>query len=196
MTRRKLSVAQLQEALESLGALLEDAGHPHELVLIGGGALLLLGLIDRPTEDLDAVARVEDGTWEGARPFPPVLQGAIEDVAAALGIPPTWLNSGPTMVLKVGLPTGFAERVETRQYGALTLRLASRVDQIALKLDAAADKWPDKGKHLKDLQLLSPTPDELLAARGWCAGHRSSQSLPRVHEVMTFLLMGGNDAWV
>jgi hypothetical protein len=196
MVDKKLTVGQLDEALETLGALLQDEEEPYELVLIGGGALLLLGLIDRPTEDLDVVARVEGGRWETARPFPSALQHAIGEVASALDLPKSWLNNGPTMVLDVGLPDGFADRVETREYGALTVHLASRIDQVALKLDAAADKWPDKGKHLKDLQALAPTNVELTEAQEWCNGHRQGEERYQVAEVMTFLLMGGADAWV
>ena len=38
-----------------LGELLADRGHAVELVAIGGGSLLLLGLIERPTKDLDSL---------------------------------------------------------------------------------------------------------------------------------------------
>ncbi|MES2643419.1 MAG: DUF6036 family nucleotidyltransferase [Myxococcota bacterium] len=51
--------ADLQEALETLGALLASRGQHYDIVVIGGGALLLLGLIDRPTRDLDIVSRID-----------------------------------------------------------------------------------------------------------------------------------------
>ena len=193
---RTLTSVRLDEALRTLGALLLESGDEYELALIGGGALLLAGLIERPTEDLDAVARIEGGRWKGARPFPDRLADAIRDVADALDLPPNWLNSGAAMVWRHGLPDGFAQRVTTREFGGLVVHLASRADQLAFKLDAAADKWPTRGKHLKDLQTLRPKRGELLAARGWCNGHRAEEDQAAVDEVITFLLMGGDDAWV
>jgi hypothetical protein len=41
-----------------IGAYLEDRGESLEVVGIGGSALLLLGMIERPTQDLDLVAEV------------------------------------------------------------------------------------------------------------------------------------------
>lgn len=51
----------LEEALETLGAILQDRRTPYELLAIGGSSLLLLGLIDRPTGDLDILALFESG---------------------------------------------------------------------------------------------------------------------------------------
>jgi hypothetical protein len=50
---------QLETALHRLGALLALRNIEFELAVLGGGALLLLGLIERPTRDLDAVALVD-----------------------------------------------------------------------------------------------------------------------------------------
>lgn len=41
------------EALATLGALLVERGLRYELYAVGGGALQLLGLIRRPTRDID-----------------------------------------------------------------------------------------------------------------------------------------------
>ena len=51
----------LDEALQTLGEVLEARGIACELVAIGGSSLMLLGLISRPTRDLDAPALVEHG---------------------------------------------------------------------------------------------------------------------------------------
>lgn len=48
--------ADLEEALHALGQVLLARGEAYDVVVIGGGALLLLGLVARPTKDLDAVA--------------------------------------------------------------------------------------------------------------------------------------------
>jgi len=52
----------LDEALRTLGEVLEARGLTYEIVAIGGSALMLLGLISRPARDLDALALVEDGS--------------------------------------------------------------------------------------------------------------------------------------
>ena len=74
-----------------------------------------------------------------------------------------------------GLPRGFADRVEVRTWGGLTVYLACRVDQVALKLYAAADHWPDRNRHLVDLRQLLPTREELEAAARWCRTHDPSE---------------------
>lgn len=51
----------LRQALDALGVLLADRGLTYEIVAVGGGGLLLLGVIRRPTKDLDALALVERG---------------------------------------------------------------------------------------------------------------------------------------
>ena len=166
--------ADLEEALTTLGQLLQDRGEAYDLVLIGGGALLLLGLIQRPTKDLDAVARVEEGRWLRAEPFPDGLTRAVVDVADALGLEDDWLNSGPAGLVDLGLPSGCEERAVVRSYGTLTIRLASAEDLVAFKLYAAADHWPDRSRHLADLRRLGPTSEALIAAAKWCRTHDPS----------------------
>jgi hypothetical protein len=167
-------VSDLTEALETLGALVLERGLAFDVVVVGGGALLLQGLVMRPTNDLDVVALVEDGVWIAASPLPAELLRAAHEVAGALDLAEDWLNPGPTSLLDLGLPPGFAERAHTRTYGGLTLRVAAREDQVAFKVYAAADQWPDQGKHLQDLRELRPTPTELHGASVWCRTHDPS----------------------
>ena len=169
-----MEATDLREALETLGAILAARGQNFDIVVIGGGALLLLGLIDRPTRDLDIVSRIEGERWVEGEPMPGPLAQAIADVASALDLDGHWLNAGPTSLLRFGLPAGFADRVVTQRYGALTVRLAARIDQVAFKLYAAVDQGP-RSKHFKDLRLLTPTRDELRAAARWCQTHDTSE---------------------
>ena len=46
-------VAELERALETLGRMLEQRKFEYEIAVVGGSALLLLGIIHRPTNDLD-----------------------------------------------------------------------------------------------------------------------------------------------
>jgi hypothetical protein len=164
----------LEEALQLLGQLLTDRNQPFGVVAIGGGGLLLIGLIERPTKDVDLVALRDGSTLLPVSTLPPALREAIEDVARVLELAPNWMNGGPGSLLRFGLPTGFLERVETRTFGALSVSLASRFDQIHFKLYAAADDRPD-GKHHVDLQRLRPTHDELRAAARWARTHDPSE---------------------
>ena len=167
--------ADLEEALDVLGQLLSDRGHKFEVVAIGGGGLLLLGVTSRPTKDLDLVALVERGSLVAINEtLPAALAEAISDVAHVLNLPANWVNGEPASLLRFGLPDGFQSRLERRDYGGLGLLLASRTDQIHFKLYAAADGAP-RGKHHVDLEHLKPTRDELLAAARWAKTHDPSQ---------------------
>lgn len=176
--------SDLVDALGVLGDLLEDRGTAYEIVLIGGGALLLQGLVDRPTKDLDMVARVEGDVWIQAEPLPEPLAVAIEEVAGALGLPPKWLNAGPSLLMRFGLPEGFAARTSRRTWGSLTVHLAARVDQVALKLYASVDQGP-ASRHFADLQKLDPTDDELVASARWCRTHDPSDGF---HQMLVQVL--------
>lgn len=168
----------VEEALEALSETLGARNLTYELVVVGGSGLLLLGLITRPTRDLDIVAVVEDGDYVPADGLPKPLMDAVLDVGEVLGIGADWLNAGPAGLLKFGLPEGFAERTEVRRFGALTLHLASRVDQIHLKLYAAVDQGP-LSKHIGDLKALNPSSDELRTAAAWTRTHDPSAEFQR-----------------
>jgi hypothetical protein len=120
---------ELERALEMLGELLADRGSPFEVYAVGGGSLLLLGFIERPTKDLDLVAVVRDGVFFSATPLPVGLKEAAVEVAALVGIDGDWLNPGPADLLRFGLPRGYETRMVTRRFGGLTVQLAGRFDQ-------------------------------------------------------------------
>jgi len=171
-----MNTHRLELALQTLGQVLLDRGLAYDLVAIGGGALLLQDLVQRPTEDIDIVARAEGDAWVYAKPFPEPLESAVRHVGQALALPlaesaeKDWLNPGPAILLRLGLPDGFEDRLEVRRYGGLVLRLASRFDLIHLKLWAAtsSSRRSRLPVDLGDLRELSPTPDEWRAAIRWC----------------------------
>jgi hypothetical protein len=163
----------LDEALATLGEVLEARGLTYEIVAVGGSALMLLGLVARPTRDLDALALVENDTYVPADPLPLPLEEAITAVGRALGLSDDWLNAGPTEILRFGLPAGFEQRVQRRSYGGLTLQVAGRLDQVYFKLYAAVDQGAGS-KHAADLRRLEPTRGELLSAARWSRTHDPS----------------------
>jgi hypothetical protein len=164
----------LERALTVLGQVLEGRGLAYELVAIGGGSLLLHGLLERTTRDVDILSVVTEGTHVGAEPLPGNLVEAVRDVARLHDLDERWLNAGPASLHDFGLPAGFEGRLHTRRYGSLTLHIAGRLDQIHFKLYAAVDQGPGS-KHMADLKKLEPTREELLAAVAWARGHDPSE---------------------
>jgi hypothetical protein len=163
----------LEDALGALGAVLEARGLEYSMVAVGGGSLLLLGLLQRPTKDLDIVAVAGRTGYERSSPLPEPFALAVRDTARVMGLAEDWVNPGPASLLDFGLPPGFETRLEERRFGSLDLRLLGRGDQIALKLYAAVDQGPSS-KHTADLRRLAATGPELLAGARWALGHDPS----------------------
>jgi len=114
-------------------------------------------------------------------------------VAEDFDLPESWLNAAPSRLLDFGLPVGFAERLQRRDYGpALTVWLASRFDQIHFKLYALADQAPGS-KHDLDLRALEPTGGELLAASRWAITHDPSEGF-RQELLRVLAYLGVEDA--
>jgi len=165
---------QLETALRALGGLLEARGHHYEVVLIGGGNLILRGLVTRPTtKDLDLLGEWTADGIKPMRPMPEPLRIAIVDVARAYGLASDWVNLGPESLLDLGLPDAFLERLERRDYGGLVTWHAGRFDMVCFKLYAAAGQGP-RSRHLQDLRELRPDRGELLTAAGWSVTHDPS----------------------
>lgn len=165
----------LDELFHLLGAeLAAQNAPPVGLVICGGAALLATGLHHRTTIDVDVVALVNGaGELTSPAPLPGPLVWAATRVAEGRGLPPEWLNNGPSSdsggLFQMGLPAGIQERLHSRAYGAhLTAHFIDRVDQIHFKLYAAVDRG---GYHISDLEILRPKDDELIAAAQWAMTH-------------------------
>lgn len=170
----KIGRAQLETALAALGELLAARGLHYELVLVGGGNLILRELIPRPTtKDLDILgAKTPDGI-DLIRPMPEPLRNAVMDVGRAFGLADDWLNTGPDSLLDLGLPDGFVKRLERRDYGGLVAWLAGRFDMVCFKLYAAVDQG-SRSRHFQDLRDLKPDRDDILSAAHWAMSHDPS----------------------
>lgn len=130
-------------AFDMLGSRLRT---PAEVVIAGGSALVLLGVVDRATADADAVA---------SRPKLSTLARDIEAVGQALDLSPTWINDGVTAYRDL-LPPDYSSRlVMIGTFGQLTVRALGRSDLILLKIAAG------RPRDLDDLQALAPTATEL-----------------------------------
>ncbi len=165
---------QLETALRALGQLLEARGQHYEVVLIGGGNLILRGLVTRPTtKDLDLLGEWTADGIKPMRPMPVPLRIAIVDVGRTYGLANDWVNLGPESLLDLGLPGGFVERLERHDYTGLVAWLAGRFDMVCFKLYAAVDQGP-RSRHLQDLRELRPDRSELLTAARWTVTHDPS----------------------
>jgi len=168
-----LNQSLLEESLAVLGESLAESDVTFEIVAVGGGSLLLLGLISRPTADLDVVAFIEAGRYVKPTFLPADLADAARATARVMGIREDWINTGPAALLDFGLPGGFPNRTVERRYGGLVVHLAGHRDQVFLKLYAAVDQGPSS-KHFQDLVALNPGREDLLDAARWAMTHDPS----------------------
>lgn len=171
--------------LSALGEHLESlADKPIELLICGGSALIVLGLVQRTTKDVDILARVKhnpagDIEFINAKPLDEPLVTASRIVARDFNLPDNWINTGPTSAVDLGLPEGIMERVLTQKHGGkLTVHFLGRYDQIHFKLYASADQGA--GKHFDDLLALGPTADELENAARWSMTHDESEGFRQI----------------
>jgi hypothetical protein len=167
----------LERALAALGDVLAYRGETYEIVLVGGGDLVLRGIVSRPTKDADVVGqRLRNGRVVPLHRLPDALARAVSAVADAYDLAPDWLNVGPESLLDLGLPAGFEDRLTARPYGGLTVWLAGPYDLVCFKLYAAADHWPSRDRHLEDLRALRPTEADLLSSARWSMTHDPSSA--------------------
>ena len=165
----------LEAALAALGDVLAYRGEAYEIVLVGGGDLVLRGIISRSTKDADIFGqRLANGRIVPLHRLPDALARAVSEVAEAHDLTPDWLNVGPESLLELGLPAGFEDRLTARHYGSLTVWLAGPYDLVCFKLYAAADHWPSQDRHLDDLRALRPSEADLLSSARWSMTHDPS----------------------
>ena len=169
----ELVLSALGEQLESL------SDKPVELLVCGGSALNVLGLVRRATKDVDILAYIErsekgETFLIKADSLSPELVLAAKKVARDFNLPDDWLNTGPASTVDLGLPNGFMERATARVFGnKLAIHFLGHYDQIHFKLYAAVDQGA--GKHLDDLLALKPTAEEIEYAARWSMTHDVSE---------------------
>ena len=179
----RLDGEALDKALESVAIRLKENGaDPIEIVVCGGSALILTGMVPRTTKDVDIVALATSRVLRSPDPLPEDLRKAAAEAAEDMGLPDNWLNNGPSRgeggLFQMGLPRGLAERLHSQRYGShLTVHFIDRLDQVHFKLYAAADRG---GYHIEDLRALDPTPDEIEAAARWAMSHDVSKGFVMV----------------
>lgn len=171
MDARPISI--LERGLAAVGDLLAAEGVEVGIIVAGGTALNLLGVVQRTTDDVDVLAILRDRagsdgvTLAPPDPLPEPLQRAIARVARDFQLPEDWMNTVVGLQWQTGLPLGLERRLRWRRYGGLRVGLVARYDLIFLKLYAAADSGGPSSVHFQDLLALRPTERELQAAAAW-----------------------------
>lgn len=127
---KNIDIEKLNHALRLLNEQLILADAPQtEIVVCGGSALIAMSLVPRTTQDVDIVALMKAGILADPEPLPDYLINAAGKVGQIMNLPGDWLNNGPASQFRMGLPTGFAERLHSVVIGKkLTVYYISRVD--------------------------------------------------------------------
>jgi len=175
---------QLESALRGMGELLAHEGQVASIVIVGGAAMNLLGVIERGTRDVDVLAVRKPGSDTALAPpdpLPPAVQRAIGEVARAFDLREDWMNTVVAGQWRLGLPPGLEDRVQWRRYGGLEVGIADRLDLVHFKLYAGADQTGPGSVHMKDLLALRPTRAELETAGAWVKAQDPS---PDYHDIV------------
>ena len=172
--RMSMQLEEIRVPLRTLGAILQDRGTPFELLIVGGGDLLLLGLIDRATADVDVIG-VKDGShYQQATELPEPLLNAAADVSDTLGIPAKWINSGPASLMEFGLPLGLGGA-----YRSPHVWRARDPPDVLFRSDllqALRGHRPrTRRQALPRSGAVGPTKQELLTAAAWARSHDPSE---------------------
>ncbi len=139
-------------------------------VIIGGSALVLMGVVSRLTKDLDVLVPA----------LPEVIANAARDFAKqqrqeGKDLVDDWLNNGPAQLGDV-LPAGWRERVAPLFKGeALTFSVLGRSDLLKSKLFALADRSLD----IEDCLALKPTAEELAECLPWLEQQDGNEMWPK-----------------
>ena len=76
----------IEAALAEVGEILALQGSSCSIVVLGGAALNLHGIVDRPTIDVDVLAQEQEGRLVPPDPLPNSLQSAIVAIARSRGL--------------------------------------------------------------------------------------------------------------
>jgi len=179
----EISSKTLDSALRTLAEFIQNQP-PLHFVVCGGSSLLALGMVTRTTtRDVDVLALIQDGTLTTAKPLPEYLTIAVDQIGREMGFIENWFNTGPSddTFFRFGLPEGLEDRLTSKDYGpALRISYIGRIDQIHLKLYAAADNGPGTSRHSQDLTDLAPSAEEFNSGGTLDSHPRLIRGLPDV----------------
>ncbi|MFJ5956552.1 DUF6036 family nucleotidyltransferase [Paenarthrobacter sp. NPDC092416] len=124
MTGGELTAAQIRALLHELGTRLQAAGAHGDVKLVGGAALILQGIGNRPTADIDA-----------SYADPHTIHTVVTEMAADYDLAPDWLNTNASAFVPEN-----ATWVDIEQLDGLTIQAADTETLLAMKIAAERDK--------------------------------------------------------
>lgn len=159
------------ETIQAFDEFLSDKNESLSAVVVGGGALYLLGVITRETQDIDVLEPLLSEKITGiAKEFAAKSQERL-----GVRLKPGWLNNGPRSLLDI-LPNDWQDRAQKIFSGkALTLFSLGRQDLLKTKLFAFCDR--DQDKH--DCLMLCPSREELLDSVDWVKNQDKNPGWPK-----------------
>lgn len=124
MTGGELTATQIRTLLHELGKRLQAAGAHGDVKLVGGAALILQGIGNRPTADIDA-----------SYADPNTIHAVVANMAADYDLAPDWLNTNASAFVPDN-----ATWVALEQFDGLTIHAADTETLLAMKIAAERDK--------------------------------------------------------
>jgi hypothetical protein len=124
MSGGELTADQIRALLHELGRRLQACGNHGDIKLVGGAALILQGIGNRPTADIDA-----------SYADPTSVNTIVTEMAADYDLAPDWLNSNAAAFVPAN-----ATWVELEQLDGLTIQAADTETLLAMKIAAERDK--------------------------------------------------------
>ena len=161
----------LLDSLTFLGELLDAHQCPDiRLVVSGGAALMVQGIVSRTTNDVDVFAQRElEGDLVPGFPLPDWFKRHVAEVARVEGLQENWLNSSTSLVFSDLLPLLPAESwsdVREESFGSrLKVTFFGRGALIFLKAYACTSRTEERDRA--DLLAMSPSQDDLNKAFAW-----------------------------
>ena len=124
MSGGELNATQIHALLQELGRRLQAAGAHGDVKLVGGAALILQGIGNRPTADIDA-----------SYTDPHTIHTVVAEMAADYDLAPDWLNTNASAFVPDN-----ATWVDLEQLDGLTIQAADTETLLAMKIAAERDK--------------------------------------------------------
>lgn len=181
-----MDARKAEDMLSALGTVLEQQEiGPVDIVICGAMALLLQGIIDRPTRDIDSLGLVvnENGSLVLRKPLMSnEFNAAVERVGSLFHEGKLWFSTAAIMLHDdIELPADLVDEAQVRRYGTrLTIRICSRRHMVYLKMWAAITRGePDIG----DLVDIRVSREEAENAAAWCL-EQDSGVLPEILVVL------------
>jgi hypothetical protein len=146
----------MKDVLRAFDQYLHQKHLSFEATIIGGAALIVLGIVDRQTKDVDCLdpkipQNIKAASVEFSKLYP------------ELKLQEDWLNNGPDS-LKSDLPKDWSMRVQEVFKGkALKITALGRSDFLKTKLFAYCDRQID----LSDCIAMRPSHAELAESLAW-----------------------------